>query len=70
MSNDASTLQDAVQSRQDEDTSATDGDEDSFFINTIMEDTERFHEIEETGTCQLDNSANDESNQHIHQNGH
>ncbi|GCB64570.1 hypothetical protein scyTo_0004630 [Scyliorhinus torazame] len=55
MSHDASTLQNAVRSRQNEDTSATGGDEDSFFIDTIVEDTERFYEIKEMGTGQVDN---------------
>ncbi|GCB80782.1 hypothetical protein scyTo_0022934 [Scyliorhinus torazame] len=41
--------------RQDEDTSAMDGDEDSFFIDIIEEDTERLYEKEETGTGQVDN---------------
>ncbi|GCB62228.1 hypothetical protein scyTo_0011433 [Scyliorhinus torazame] len=55
MRNDSSILQNAIRSRQDEYTSATDGNEDPFFIDTVKEDTERFYETEETGRGQVDN---------------
>ncbi|GCB82425.1 hypothetical protein scyTo_0022666 [Scyliorhinus torazame] len=55
MGNYAYTLPNAGRSRQAEDTSATDGVEDSFIINPVEEDTEQFYEIEETGTGQVDN---------------
>ncbi|GCB68233.1 hypothetical protein scyTo_0013801 [Scyliorhinus torazame] len=55
MRNNASTLQNASRRRQDEDISATGGAEDSFFIDIVMEDPERFYKIEETGTGQVDN---------------